>query len=65
VFSASTLFKIPELSRIIVDNVETNMTPAQIVFYANAARGVDLGTAPIEMLVGTDRYINEISLLDC
>ena len=34
VFSASTLFKIPELSRIIVDNVETNMTPAQIVFYA-------------------------------
>ncbi len=61
VFSASTLFKIPELSRIVVDNVETNMTPAQIVFYANAARGVDLGTAPIEMLVGTDRYINEIS----
>lgn len=61
VFSASTLFKIPELGRIISDNVETNMTAAQIVFYANAARGVNLSTMPVEMLVGIDRYINEIS----
>lgn len=61
VFSAGTLFKIPELGRIISDNVETNMTPAQIVFYANAARSVDLSTMPVEMLVGIDRYINDIS----
>ena len=61
VFSTSTVFKIPELSRIILNNVETNMTPAQIVFYANAARKIDLKAVPMEMLAGTDSYIDEIS----
>ncbi|HKM39865.1 MAG TPA: LCP family protein [bacterium] len=61
VFSASTLFKIPELSRIVLNNVETNMTPAQIVFYANAARNIDISAVPMEMLAGIDRYIDDIS----
>ncbi|NLG87350.1 MAG: LCP family protein [Firmicutes bacterium] len=61
IFSASTILKIPELARVISDNVETNMTPAQIVFYANAARSVDLSQVPIETLVGTDCYIDDIS----
>ncbi|MGI6130085.1 MAG: LCP family protein [bacterium] len=61
VFSAGTLLKIPELARVITDNVETNMTPAQIVFYTTAARGVDINSLPVETLVGTDQYINDIS----
>lgn len=61
VFSASTLLKIPELARIVSENVETNMTPAQIVYYANLARQVDLAQVPVETLEGSAQYIGGVS----
>ncbi|MDK2960624.1 MAG: polyisoprenyl-teichoic acid--peptidoglycan teichoic acid transferase, partial [Bacillota bacterium] len=61
VFSASTLLKIPELARIVSENVETDMSPAQIVYYANLARQVDLAQVPIETLEGTPKYIGGVS----
>lgn len=61
VFSPSTLLKVPELARIISENVETDLTPSQMVYYANLARQVDLAQVPIETLAGTDKYIGGVS----
>ncbi|HHY93165.1 MAG TPA: LCP family protein [Firmicutes bacterium] len=61
VLSPSTLLKVPELARIVSENVETDMTPAQIVYYANLARQADIAQTPIETLVGTDKYIGGVS----
>jgi len=60
-FSAGTLLKIPELARVVSENVKTNLSPTQMVYYASLARKLDLGQVPIETLVGVDRYIGGIS----
>lgn len=61
VFSAGTLLKIPELARIVSENIETDMSPSKIVYYGNLARQVDLAQVPMETLVGSDKYIGGVS----
>lgn len=53
--------KIPALSRVISNKMETNLTIPEMLWFAKEARGVSADNVKMFMLPGVAQYVDEIS----
>lgn len=57
----STLTKVPTLAKIVSNEMETDLTIPEMMWFAKEAQGMDIDSVEMFVLPGTPEYVDDIS----